>query len=168
MKRFGVVFTIALLLASVSASQEAQPSVGAVPLRVAKPAFFALLVPDVAKAVEWYGDTFGLTLVKEANDPNGTFAISILRSEELIVELIEDERSFAIEERLPGREKRERAHGIFKVGFEVQGLDRLREALEARGAILMGEIVLDVELGQRTFLLVDPFGNRLQFFERVE
>lgn len=56
-------------------------------------------------------------------------------------------------------------NGFFKIGFRTAHLDSLHAYLDHRNASVDSLIVYDDSLKTRTFLVRDPDGNRLQFFE---
>jgi len=51
--------------------------------------------------------------------------------------------------------------------FAVQGLQQLKEKLRRCGVEVMDD-ELRLEEGYRRFFAADPFGNRLEFLERIE
>ncbi|MCR2802672.1 VOC family protein [Paenibacillus soyae] len=52
-------------------------------------------------------------------------------------------------------------------GFAVRGLEQLKEKLTANGIGVIDD-ELRIEEGFRRFFAYDPFGNRLEFLERIE
>ena len=115
--------------------------------------YFAVQVTDVDRAVAWYTMVFGLTEQGGASADDDRWEIMNLRNDYLLVEIIRDSRA----------QPAERAHGFFKVGFQVPDLD----AVADRAAQAQGERprIIDFEqTGIRLLQLSDPEGNTLQLF----
>lgn len=55
--------------------------------------------------------------------------------------------------------------GIYKYGFVVEDLDALFTSFQSKELDLFGGIITDDELNARSFILLDPEGNFIQFFE---
>lgn len=120
---------------------------------IAGPQYFAVLVEDVDRSVEWYRTVFGLGVVGESEAEDGSWRIANLRNDRLFVEIIRDDRT----------EKVDRALGFRKVGFFVPDV----RAVAARVGKATGEAprVLDFErFGVRIVQLNDPGGNTIQLF----
>lgn len=52
-------------------------------------------------------------------------------------------------------------------GFAIRGLEQLKERLARHGVDVLDD-ELRLEEGHRRFFASDPFGNRLEFLERIE
>ena len=166
------VTLLACLVPPCTARAEAQSEAAAVPGRLpwhpTGEAFLAVVVSDVAAGETWYTRRFGLERLRAVDEPDGLYRIRLLRGAGLVVELIEDRRALdPAELRTEGRE-RAPIRGLFKVGVTVRELDALYEAFRELGDEVRGPGVEDPGLGRRTFVVLDPFGNRLQFFEDGE
>jgi len=59
-----------------------------------------------------------------------------------------------------------RFNGFTKVGFAVDNFDGWHQFLENKNVKFRGTVVTDGHSGKRTFLVEDPEGNILQFFEK--
>ena len=103
---------------------------------VSAPYFFAVVVQDVDRSVEWYRTTFGGEVKSDNTAEDGTWRIVDLRGEHVSVEIIRDDRG--------APDPPEPAHfGIAKVGFSVpdvaalaeRALTRLQKARAHRGAL---------------------------------
>lgn len=126
-------------------------------IHVEGPTFVAVRVRNVAAATVWYSKTFGLDPKKTLD---GAFSIRILGNDTLTVELIEQRGT----EAAPTRH-----FGLFKMGFFVDDVAQTLEQLRALESIPRDEqitVFVDEPLAVRSFLIRDPEGNRLQFFER--
>ena len=62
----------------------------------------------------------------------------------------------------------ENTGGLFKIGFRTQGLESLRDSLMEMGVSVHGDLMYDENLDEHTFIILDPDGNRLQFFGTKE
>lgn len=127
---------------------------------VTEAVFVAIRVRDVEAVADWYTRVFGLEVKKTLDGEGGAFSIRILGNHMLTVELIEQ---------IGTEEPPERHHGLFKAGFFVDSAARALEQLRSAGAVASDEqvtVFVDEPLAVRSFLLRDPEGNRLQFFER--
>lgn len=138
-----------------SGSQPSRASIA-----VAEPTFVAIRVRDVGAMDDWYSRTFGLDRRKTLDGEGGAFSIRILGNETLTVELIEQNGT---------EDAPDRHIGLFKIGFYVDDATQSLAQLRALGAVAPDQdvtVFVDEPLGVRTFVVRDPEGNRLQFFER--
>lgn len=125
---------------------------GAAPIQeIQAPFYFAVLVPDVDRSVEWYRAQLGLELVDDTRAEDGRWRIANLRSDQVFVEIIRDDRAQVVED----------AMGIAKVGFQVPDVgavaDRIERATGERPR------VLDFDRHNiRILQVLDPDGNILQ------
>lgn len=76
---------------------------------ITTPQYYAVLVKDVDRAVEWYSSVFGLNKLGGSRAKDGSWRIENLKNEKLFVEIIRDSRA----------RKVDRALGFRKVGFYV-------------------------------------------------
>lgn len=58
--------------------------------------------------------------------------------------------------------------GFFKFGFQTNQFNELFRYLQKNEVEFVGGIIQDENLGKRSFLVKDPDGNRIQFFESQE
>ena len=143
-------------------SAQSSPRSPAQAVVVDESTFIAIRVRDVARMAEWYAGTFGLEPKKSLDGDSGSFSIRILGNEVLTVELIEQRGT----EDVPDRQI-----GLFKVGLYVEDAKRALAQFRALAAIPPHEdvtVFVDEPLDVRTFVIRDPEGNRLQFFERCD
>lgn len=118
---------------------------------VRSPYYFAVMVTDVDRAVEWYSEVFGLQPVGDREATDGSWRIVNLRSELLYVEVIRDDRA----------EMAERALGFRKVGFFVLNVHEIADRVE-RTTGERPRVVAFAELGLQLIQLEDPEGNTIQ------
>ena len=159
MKRFSPFLLIfaAATAGSLKAQDPASPDRG---FAVVDRTFIALLVEDAQAAAAWYRDVLALTEVKRIDAEDGRYAIRILEGQGLTVEVI---RLAGV-----GPAPAERTLGLFKAGFYVDDIDAAYAWLAGRDADVDPGIFHDETLGSRSFLFRDPWGNRLQVFQRCD
>lgn len=112
---------------------------------------FELKAHDPALLGAWYEAYLGLTPIGEAQE-------LMLTGKGLHV---------TIKPALPASQppRQSRSPGFFKIGFSTNQLDSLFDTLKARGNDFRGDIYFDNSLQTRSFIALDPEGNRVQFFE---
>ena len=130
--------------------------------------FVSLIVKDVSSSVEWYSEVMGFSLEKEFVNEERGLKIANLSNEQGAIELIEISGSVSPEDAIPNFSKKLRIHGIFKVGFGVKDFDTWIAKFHERSVEFQGEVVQDPVSGNRMVVVLDPDGNRLQFFERTD
>ena len=124
---------------------------------IGAPHYFAVFVVDVDRSVAWYRTVFGLAELGGSAAEDGSWRIENLGSEQLLVELIRDDRAQGVEP----------ARGFRKVGFQVPDV----EAVADRVARATGERprVLDFpRFGLRIIQIRDPDGNIIQLSSSLE
>ena len=150
MRKWGGVGALAVWTLTTGHVVAAQESTAWIP-EVRAPFYFAVLVTDVDRSVEWYSARLGLQLVYDTRAEDGRWRIANLENEQIFVEIIRDDRARAVEDAL----------GIAKVGFQVPDVDAVADRIERD----TGERprVLDFARHNVRILQVnDPDGNILQ------
>lgn len=118
-----------------------------------------LTSPDVENLSNWYAKYLQFTILKSVNDKivlgkNG-FELELVEDRDAIdpdsVKFTKGERYFA---------------GFRKYGFAINNIDSLFEYVKSNELPTHGGIINDSQLGARSFILVDPDGNYIQFFEK--
>jgi len=99
---------------------------------------------------EWYAEHLGFEPVHKQSLLRDDFTIHFKSPEELMADA-PDYR-----------------HGFFKIGFLTDEFDDLFESLQRGQVEFLGDIFKDNNLSRRSFLIKDPDGNRIQFFETKE
>jgi catechol 2,3-dioxygenase-like lactoylglutathione lyase family enzyme len=124
---------------------------------IGPPQYFAVLVKDVGRSVEWYRKVFGLRELGGGEAEDGSWKIDNLRNEKLFVEIIRDDRA----------READRARGFRKVGFQVPDVetvaDRVGRATGERPRVLDFE-----RFGVRIIQIRDPDGNIIQLFSPLK
>ena len=126
--------------------------------------FFALSVSDIDRLQSWYATTLDVT-IDRSFDLGARGRIAILSNECLTVELIERPASIDPGTELPGISHDADVQGIFKVAVFVSDIDAFHRKLADAGHDIDGDVSEDAS-GTRFFVIKDPDGNRIQFFQR--
>ena len=82
-----------------------------------------------------------------------------------VLELIEQENAIRLDN-VKLKDGKNRMTGIYKYGFAVNNLDSLFEYVSAKELQTRGGIINDSQAGMKSFILVDPDNNYIQFFEK--
>jgi catechol 2,3-dioxygenase-like lactoylglutathione lyase family enzyme len=131
----------------------------------------AICVPDVARAVAWYRDALGMTVLSPPFRMDGDAIERDMRGlvpspvvvTAAIVGFDDGDRVLEIVEypEAPGRDTRAELgvvdHGLTHVGLVCDDIDATRAALEAHGAQFLFDGVAKIA-GLRTTWFRDPFG----------
>lgn len=149
----GLLVAAAVCIAPAAAQQNERDTVSdhGIVDEYTRPFYFALLVSDVDTVSQWYQRTFGLTTLDDTVADDGSWRIVNLRSDELFVEIIRDDRAVGVD----------RAHGIRKVGFGVSDIDAVADRVElATGS--RPRVITFEQHDVRILQLRDPEGNTVQ------
>lgn len=109
-------------------------------------------------AARWYRSALRLSEVDRLEAADGAYSIRILSDGRLTVELIR-QRGAAPQTAVPHL-------GLFKAGFFVDDIDAAFRWLESIGADTDASVFYDRTLDVHSFVFRDPFGNRIQVFQR--
>lgn len=137
----------------------APPAPGAAqerPFSFAGEGFFALQVADVDEMAGWYSHVLGLERLTAVDDDARGVHIRILSDGTVGLELIE-----ARDREAPPQQHR----GLFKAGLFVTDIHAAHDWMLDLGAEVDPRPVTDTAMQVITFVLRDPEGNRVQFFE---
>lgn len=127
------------------------------------PYFSAIVADKLDSSEKWYCSLFGLKVTKRMSEPATGFRVVILESSNLLIELIENESSLSPKEMLANKPGGTIIKGLFKIGFHVADIDACLQHISTLN-IPVGRIYKDSS-GKRNFLISDPDGNMIQFFE---
>ena len=143
-----IVVLVSLLMCQDASAQDTSD---AWVQEIGAPQYFAVLVAEVDRSVAWYRTVFGLQEIGGSKAEDGSWQIENLSNEQLLVEIIRDDRAQEVE----------RARGFRKVGFQVPDVravaDRVARATDERPRI--SEFA---EYGIRLIQIQDPDGNTIQ------
>jgi hypothetical protein len=129
-----------------------------------KPYFSAIIVKNIAASSPWYQSVFGLKIKNRIDDSAGAFKIVILESSQYLVELIENGNSLTTADILAHKKEGTAIQGFFKMGFRVSNMDTCIKQMSAL-KIDVGHVWVDKDSKKRNFLIRDPDGNLIQFFD---
>lgn len=129
-----------------------------------KPSFSAIIVKDVAASSKWYSSLFDLKVRDRVTDEKGAYDVYILESPKLVLELLQIKASLPKKELLAGKGEGTEVHGYFKFGFNVKDINACLRHLKSLN-IDVPQVWTDSKTKKRNFLITDPDGNLIQFFE---
>jgi catechol 2,3-dioxygenase-like lactoylglutathione lyase family enzyme len=129
-----------------------------------EPYFSAIIVNDIDSSAPWYQSVLGLKLKSEINDPGNGFRVNLLESSTFLLELLELRGSLQRKKILDGKGEGTQIQGHFKTGFKVADIDACLKHLGDL-KINIQHVWTDSTSRKRNFLVSDPDGNLLQFFE---
>ena len=142
--------SIALTLSmSIKASTTPQLTLKKVTLRTA----------DATKLSEWYVQNLQFK-VEVSNEHRME-----LTKFDFELEIIQHEDAIRLDS-VKLKDGKNRITGIYKYGFAVNDLDSIFEYVNSKELITHGGIINDPQAGMRSFILVDPDDNYIQFFEK--
>jgi len=128
------------------------------------PYFSAVIVSNVDSSKHWYTALFDLKVKNEMHDSKSGYDIVILQNENLLLELLQLKESLSRKELLKTSPANTPLQGHFKFGFKVNAMNTFLKKLESLN-IVVPQIWTDLDTKKRNFLISDPDGNLLQFFE---
>lgn len=131
---------------------------------VYEPYFPAIVVNDLGISVAWYKSLFGLKVKTESADITSGYKVAILESENMMIELMELRGSLPREQLLAGKPEGTQIQGLFKIGFKVPNVDACLKRL-SQLHIEVPQVWEDKTSKKRNFLIKDPDGNLIQFFD---
>jgi len=172
MTRCLIVFLIAFVGSNSANAQSTSNSnlPAAKATATAKSVWAAIVVSDLDSSSKWYQDNLGYKITKKMDLPEHKLRIVFLQLNGFTLELIEFQESVAfdaVKKKVPELKDHDHLQGIVKLGFQISDVNALASALKARGVKLRMEPTDDPEFHDRFFLVVDPDGNTLQFFQEL-
>ena len=97
-------------------------------------------------------------------DANQAYRIAILESPGFMLELLELKGSLDKENLLKDKPQGTEMQGHFKIGFKISDVNSCLKKLKEL-SIEVPNIWTDPATGKKNFLIKDPDGNLIQFFE---
>jgi catechol 2,3-dioxygenase-like lactoylglutathione lyase family enzyme len=128
------------------------------------PYFSAVIVSNIEASSAWYQSVFDLKVKNKIDDPNYGAKVIILESSKILIELLELKSAIAPKTLLEGKTKDAKVQGHFKIGFKVSNMDEWLKRLSTL-KITVDRVYTDSDTKKRNFLITDPDGNLVQFFE---
>lgn len=158
MKLNQVITLICLLAASITSSYAQAPDY--------TPFFSAIVVSDVEQSSVWYKNVFGLNVKEKMNDPNNAYKIVIMESanRSMQLELLELKGSLSRKPLTDGKPAGTQIQGHFKIGYKVVDIDQWLKHL-SQLKIDVSQVWTNESTKKRNFIISDPDGNLIQFFD---
>ncbi len=128
------------------------------------PSFSAIVVKNLDSSAKWYQSVFDLKLKGHMKDENAGYNIFILESPSLTIELLELKNSFNPKNLLKDKPEGTQLQGFFKIGFKVADIDACLKHFADLNISVPG-IWSDSKTQKRNFIVSDPDGNLVQFFD---
>lgn len=134
----------------------------------------AICVEDLETSLKWYAEKLDFEIEKDIEDyPDYGLKLAFMRLGELHLELIESKSSIISSTLLPNKESY--IGGGFKLGLRLNDLqqkfDRLKEMPDVEFVVEIGDLPandLPIKWPSQHFLIKDPDGNFIQFFDGGE
>ena len=128
------------------------------------PSFSAIIVNDIDTSKAWYQEIFDLEVTSEFASEERGFSMVNLGNERFQLELLELQIAIDPTEVLKETGEKTRFIGFFKTGFKVDYFDSWIKHLELKKVQFNGQVVSDPTTNKRMIIVLDPDGNRIQFF----
>lgn len=125
--------------------------------------FSAVIVSNMEISVDWCRSIFKLQIKERMNEDGNGFKVVILQSDKFLLELIENKSALDRKKILTSKPMGTQLQGLFKIGFIVDDMDACISHLSSL-KIKIDRVYKDA-MGKRNFLITDPDGNLIQFFE---
>ncbi len=129
-----------------------------------QPHFSAVIVHNIDSSTLWYQSVFDLKFRNRINDTARGFRVVIMESSTFLLELIENKSFLQQKKIVADKPEGTRIERFFKIGFNVPDMDSCLKHL-AGLKIIPERIYKDSDTKKRNFLIEDPDGNLVQFFE---
>lgn len=122
----------------------------------------ALSVPDLDRAIDWYGRILGFTVEKRWEIPAVRAQVAYLTKGDMRLEVFEVENAAQLPSARSNPREDLQTHGHKHFAFSVVDYDAVK------AAVIANEIEIQLEVGQifgRAFFIQDCFGNPVEFVE---
>jgi hypothetical protein len=129
-----------------------------------RPSFSAIIVSDVRASSEWYQSVLSLKVRDKIADENAGYDIQILEAPAMTLELLQIRNSVTKKDALTGKPEGAEVRGYFKFGVTVADINACLSHLKSLN-ITVPQIYTDAKTKKKNFLITDPDGNLIQFFE---
>ena len=136
----------------------------------ASPCLVAISVADLDKSVKWYQNTLKFSVTKRLDLPKYSVRIAFLDLNGFQIEMIESTKSVSfaeLQKQFPAVDDRAKIQGFCKIGFRVKKIHIVASDLKSQGIKFQRDIQNDEEVHEKWFIISDPDGNWIQFFEKI-
>lgn len=137
-------------------------------LATARPYLVSLSVANLDTSVRWYRDMLGFRETRRLNVPDSSLRISFLELNGFRLEMIEFKDSIssaAIRSKFPAVDDQAKVQGFGKLAFAVTNVGEVAASLKDKKIKFVREVTQEKKTGEIWFIIEDPDGNWLQFFE---
>jgi len=131
-----------------------------------QPYFAAAIVANIDSSISWYCNMLDLKQRNRFNNAERGYKQAILFNASTMIELVELAKGIPKDSLIKPYPQGSQGMGFSKFGFLVSDIDAIHSELEVKNAVFLGRMVTDGISKKRTFLIIDPDGNMIQFFER--
>lgn len=131
-----------------------------------QPSFAAITVANIDSSINWYAKMLNLQTRNRVDNAEKGFKQAILVNKETMIELVELEAGISLDSLLSIHPKGTYAHGYYKFGFTVSNIEAVHSKFALMKVNFIGRMVSDPVSNKKTFLVADPDGNLVQFFEQ--
>lgn len=130
-----------------------------------KPLFTAIMVENIDSSVSWYGKVLNLKQRNRVDNAARGFKQVIMQDKGIMIELVQLDKAVSGDSILSTYPRGSALMGFYKFGMMVSNIDAVFQQLHAMAVNVHGKMVSDPVSGKKTFIIADPDGNLIQFFE---
>lgn len=130
-----------------------------------QPLFTAITVENLDSSINWYGKVLNLKLRNRVDNAARGFKQAVLQDKGIMIELVQLDKAVSGDSVLSAYPKGSTLLGFYKFGLLVADIQGLFNQLHSMAVNMHGKLVADPVSGKRTFIIADPDGNLVQFFE---
>lgn len=137
-------------------------------LRFSGRSFFAITVSNADSTAEWYKEVFDLKNLKQIDDPANSVVVRICGNKNFLIEILtlKDSRTYS-DCGLSADQGNVFVQGFAKAGFYVDDLKAAEKYFLSKNIKLKHGPFSDNDIRASSFIIEDPHGNLLQFFEEL-
>ena len=130
-----------------------------------QPLYTAINVTNIDSSIRWYTKVLNLTLRNRVDSETRGFKQAVLVDKGIMIELVELKKVVSVDSLLKTQPPGTRTLGFSKFGFIVPQIDALFERFSTMSLAFHGKMVVDPVNNKKTFIVADPDGNLIQFFQ---
>lgn len=129
------------------------------------PYFNAIIVNDIDLSISWYKKVFNLEVINHIKNEERGFSQANLKNDKLWFEFIQLNSAFSADSLIGDKSNKARIKGLFKIGYRVDNIEAYLKSLQSNGIANNESLIYDPLTASKIFIIKDPDGNRIQFFE---